>query len=443
MHSRTMDSNAGGSTEKSAKKAKRSKKEKPLEEVSTLIIDINPCHRYTLLVLNLIIMLFSGIITAGSVYSLIMRWNDFMLIRDPILLNLLVNLEIPYLILGSLAFIMSAIGFIGTLRENLALLQTYNSILTFLLIVDLVLGFTFVGVPFFARGSIKGLFSTQLIIHYRDNEDFQGLVDYVQARFQCCGVTTKNFRDWNMNVYFNCTKDNPSSERCSVPSSCCRVSGDDPAISALTHRFCGGGVLAMTDYQAWNVVYVRNCVDTMVAVIRKNGIFLATIVIAVLMALIIVGSMVSNVISELNTLTKVYKKYYKAVAKGLKKKLAKLEAMEDAPEGYLVDLGSPGRERKKPVAVALPKDRKCVQPCRTPGTEFDRAISYGAIPQIGAFCNERARLLASWDCPRHNVRKYSHVYDPNCAACCRMEGHHTPGTPRTPHKGHHVEHDPL
>lgn len=39
------------------------------------------------------------------------------------------------------------------------------------------------------------------------------------TQFKCCGWN--NYTDWSWNLYFNCTHTNPSSERCSVPYSCC------------------------------------------------------------------------------------------------------------------------------------------------------------------------------------------------------------------------------
>lgn len=38
-------------------------------------------------------------------------------------------------------------------------------------------------------------------------------------QFKCCGWN--NYTDWSWNLYFNCTHENPSSERCAVPYSCC------------------------------------------------------------------------------------------------------------------------------------------------------------------------------------------------------------------------------
>lgn len=43
------------------------------------------------------------------------------------------------------------------------------------------------------------------------------MFQYFQVK--CCGI--KDYRDWNKNIYFNCTKENPSGLRCGVPYSCC------------------------------------------------------------------------------------------------------------------------------------------------------------------------------------------------------------------------------
>ncbi|EEC08813.1 conserved hypothetical protein [Ixodes scapularis] len=40
-----------------------------------------------------------------------------------------------------------------------------------------------------------------------------------QEDLKCCGLSDKSFRDWNDNMYFNCSRSNPSYERCSVPHS--------------------------------------------------------------------------------------------------------------------------------------------------------------------------------------------------------------------------------
>lgn len=82
------------------------------------------------------------------------------------------------------------------------------------------------------------------ITHYRDDIDLQNLIDFgqrevsflnviytqpmfyqlmlnVSRQFGCCGAVT--YMDWSQNMYFNCTTENPSRERCSVPFSCCII----------------------------------------------------------------------------------------------------------------------------------------------------------------------------------------------------------------------------
>lgn len=41
----------------------------------------------------------------------------------------------------------------------------------------------------------------------------------LSSQFKCCGWN--NYTDWSWNLYFNCTLENPSYERCAVPHSCC------------------------------------------------------------------------------------------------------------------------------------------------------------------------------------------------------------------------------
>jgi hypothetical protein len=73
-----------------------------------------------------------------------------------------------------------------------------------------------------------------MIRNYRDDEDLQDLIDWIQRDWlKCCGVNSPE--DWNMNIYFECTQMDPWIESCGVPSSCCFP-------QFLQNRQCGFGV---------------------------------------------------------------------------------------------------------------------------------------------------------------------------------------------------------
>ena len=62
-----------------------------------------------------------------------------------------------------------------------------------------------------------------MIQSYRDDPDLQNMIDWIQRDWlHCCGVN--NYRNWESNVYFNCSsKIVGSVEACGVPASCCRA----------------------------------------------------------------------------------------------------------------------------------------------------------------------------------------------------------------------------
>ena len=69
---------------------------------------------------------------------------------------------------------------------------------------------------------LKDHLSKDMITKYREDSNLQNLIDIIQLQFKCCGISDHGYKDWSMNIYFNCTFINPSSERCAVPFSCCR-----------------------------------------------------------------------------------------------------------------------------------------------------------------------------------------------------------------------------
>lgn len=61
---------------------------------------------------------------------------------------------------------------------------------------------------------------TLMIKNYRDDEDLQDLIDWIQRDWlKCCGIAMPD--DWDKNIYFKCTTEDPWIESCGVPPSCC------------------------------------------------------------------------------------------------------------------------------------------------------------------------------------------------------------------------------
>ncbi|KAH0617216.1 hypothetical protein JD844_029057 [Phrynosoma platyrhinos] len=119
---------------------------------------------------------------------------------------LAVDPAILLMVVGILMFFITFCGCIGSLRENICLLQT----------------------------------------------------------FSCCGGIS--YKDWSQNMYFNCTAHNPSRERCSVPYSCCLQAEDQSVINTM----CGQGMQALNFLEASEFIYTNGCIDKLVNWIHSN-----------------------------------------------------------------------------------------------------------------------------------------------------------------------------
>ncbi|KAL3212578.1 hypothetical protein MRX96_007989 [Rhipicephalus microplus] len=229
---------------------------------STIIIDVNPLHRVPLVIVNAVVFAFCSIVVLACVYSFVERYDDITFRHRSLVICFVVNTEVSALVASGMLHLVSFMGFMGALRENVCLLRLYLWGICLLLLLDLVFIASCFVLPFISRSSAQSVFSIELIVSYRDNPDYARLVDYTQQSFECCGVAEARYCDWDQNIYLHCSTSNPSSERCSVPS--CRhyaAAGHDAEVKAendlevrLKRRFCGRGVLNLTEQEAWKKV---------------------------------------------------------------------------------------------------------------------------------------------------------------------------------------------
>ncbi|XP_003378252.1 tetraspanin-33 [Trichinella spiralis] len=197
---------------------------------------------------------------------------------------------IIFIIVGLIAFFLASAGCIGALRENVTYLKCFW--MSLLAIVSTLLILSIVGFamwPHFLHLAKEKL-SVKLIQRYFDDPDLQDIIDFMQKKFKCCGLSDKGFHDWSKNMYFNCTPSNADPRRCGVPYSCC-LPQTRVIDGFLENYYCGFGIqhLTVSNYimhmcvhacndevvpfqhpEAALKIYTGGCVDEVLSAIREN-----------------------------------------------------------------------------------------------------------------------------------------------------------------------------
>lgn len=218
---------------------------------------VSPVVKYLLFIFNFLFWIISLVMVAIGVYARIMKH------AEAALACLSVDPAVMLMVVGVLMFFITFCGCVGSLRENICLLQTFCICLTIIFLLQLaagVLGFIFSDK---ARLKVTEMIN-KAISHYRDDIDLQNLIDFGQREFGCCGAVT--YTDWSQNLYFNCTRGNPSRERCSVPFSCCIITKDKMVINTM----CGHGMQELDYLEAGEHIYTNGCIDKLVNWIHSN-----------------------------------------------------------------------------------------------------------------------------------------------------------------------------
>ncbi|KAJ8269748.1 hypothetical protein COCON_G00123550 [Conger conger] len=218
---------------------------------------VSPVVKYLLFIFNFIFWVIAVVMVSIGIYARAMKH------AEAALSYLSVDPAILLMVAGVLMFLITFCGCVGSLRENICLLQTFCVCLTIVFLLQLaagILGFIFSDK---ARGKVTEHIN-KAIVHYRDDLDLQNLIDFGQKEFSCCGGII--YTEWSQNVYFNCTEENPSRERCSVPYSCCLQSKDQSVINTM----CGHGIQQLDYQKAGAFIHTSGCIDTLVNWIHSN-----------------------------------------------------------------------------------------------------------------------------------------------------------------------------
>lgn len=249
--------------------------------------------KYTMFIFNFLFWLMGVLLNGIGVYAVIDKWTSGEGFRLDNVYDVIFNLAFLLIIVGSVVSIVSFAGCIGALRENMCLLKFYSFCLLMFFLLEMALaalGFIF---PHHVTGFIETTLSDELIQNYRDDLDFQNLIDLVQKDFECCGISSSGYRDWSKNPYFNCTKnreDNPSVERCGVPFSCClkdvqrSLSPDDNLVNIM----CGFGVQELPGKDVVTKIHTRGCIPKVRQYFQQNLITVGGIALGVALAQLLV-----------------------------------------------------------------------------------------------------------------------------------------------------------
>ncbi|XP_045888318.1 tetraspanin-15 [Micropterus dolomieu] len=177
------------------------------------------------------------------------------------------------IVLGIIMFIVSFIGVLAALRDNLTLLKVFMYTLSVCLIMQLlggVLALVFHNKTFVLlnKNIRRG------IVNYYDDLDFKNIMDFVQKKFQCCGG--QEFKDWGVNMYHNCSAPGPLA--CGVPYTCCITTKPNEVANTM----CGYKVLEKERLDLIEIIHIRGCTDAFFIWLKDNNKIMAGLLLGIL-----------------------------------------------------------------------------------------------------------------------------------------------------------------
>ncbi|GAB1604898.1 tetraspanin-33-like [Argonauta hians] len=212
--------------------------------------------KYILFVLNLFSWVVAVIAIVISYYILL---GTKKVVTDAV--EFILDPAIVLFIVASITIIMAIFGCIGAVKGNKYLLKVFYIMLGFIIIIELIFG-VLIWLLFSAPVSTEKFMEVprqrlKLALHkYKDDKKLKAWIDSIQTEFKCCGITYSDsgYKDWQANIYFNCSRSNPSSERCAVPMSCCIFKYGD-----LRNEMCGYDITHKARHEVTHRIYTQGC----------------------------------------------------------------------------------------------------------------------------------------------------------------------------------------
>ena len=256
--------------------------------------DPSKCTKFTLFFLNVLFWLVAVFILAIGIFLMVEQKDVYSQLTDFTL-----NPGIITVALGGLLFIITFTGCVGALRENTCLLCVYAVLVCAILLCELTAGV----LVFVFREKAQEKVDNKLrdaILKYRDDkhEDLQVLVDTAQLELKCCG--SKSYKDWELNLYFNCSANNRAASRCGVPYTCCKTA------EIRENRQCGFGVGEQDSVERSDSIYTVGCMQVAIKWFKDNLLILGIVAFGVLILQIISLSLATSLRSQVQNVKKSF-----------------------------------------------------------------------------------------------------------------------------------------
>ncbi|TFK09493.1 Tetraspanin-14 [Platysternon megacephalum] len=223
--------------------------------------EISCWYKYLLFSYNIIFWLAGVAFLAAGLWA----WSEKGVLSDLTKVTRLHGFDpvVLVLVVGGVMFVLGFAGCVGALRENICLLKFFCGAIVLIFTLELaaaVLAFLFQD---WVRDRFKEFFENN-IKSYRDDIDLQNLIDSLQKINHCCGAQGPD--DWDLNIYFNCSSESKSREKCGVPFSCCIP---DPAQKVVNTQ-CGYDIRAQKKNQWDNLIFTKGCIPALEAWLPRN-----------------------------------------------------------------------------------------------------------------------------------------------------------------------------
>ncbi|XP_042311991.1 tetraspanin-15 [Sceloporus undulatus] len=225
------------------------------------------CLKFALITYSTVFWLLGAFVLAVGIYAEVER-QKYKTLESAFLAPAII-----LILLGIVMFLVSFVGVLASLRDNLSLLQAFMYILGFCLLIELTGGimaliFRNQTIDFLNNNIRRG------IKNYYDDLDFKNIMDFVQEKFKCCGG--EDYNDWSTNQYHDCSAPGPLA--CGVPYSCCITNK-----TAVINTMCGYKMLYLERLSAQEFIHVRGCTNAVLIWFMDNYTIMAGILLGILL----------------------------------------------------------------------------------------------------------------------------------------------------------------